>query len=107
MPGNLRPASLQERRRFYARRMDYDAAAGWMSRPAGGRVFALILGRHSGIYPRRFRHLKNVPLIIDDAEEVRDLRPYLLRYLPEACTTTGTFTPLWMRHGRRESITPA
>jgi len=63
--------------------MDYDAAAAWMSRPAGGRVFALILGRHSGIYPRRFRHLKNVPLIIDDAEEVRDLRPYLLRYLPE------------------------
>src|SRR5256886_3081720 len=83
MPGNLRPASLQERRRFYARRMDYDAAAAWMSRPAGGRVFALILGRHSGIYPRRFRHLKNVPLIIDDAVEVRDLRPYLLRYLPE------------------------
>ena len=83
LPGDLRPASLQERRRFYARRMDYDAAAGWMSRPAGGRVFALILGRHSGIYPRRFRHLKNVPLIIDDAEEVRDLRPYLLRYLPE------------------------
>src|SRR5436190_1100930 len=60
MPGNLRPASLQERRRFYARRMDYDAAAGWMSRPAGGRVFALILGRHSGIYPRRFRHPENV-----------------------------------------------
>jgi len=83
LPGNLRPASLQERRRFYARRMDYDAAAAWMSRPAGGRVFALILGRHSGIYPRRFRHLKNVPLIIDDVEEVRDLRPYLLRYLPE------------------------
>ena len=83
LPGDLRPASLQERRRFYARRMDYDAAAAWMSRPAGGRVFALILGRHSGIYPRRFRHLKNVPLIIDDAVEVRDLRPYLLRYLPE------------------------
>ena len=83
LPGNLRPASLQERGRFYRRRMDYDAAAAWMSRPAGGRIFALILGRHSGIYPRRFRHLKNVPLIIDDVEKVRDLRPYLLRYLPE------------------------
>src|SRR5437016_10589685 len=83
MPGNLRPASLQERRRFYARRMDYDAAAGWMSRPKGGRVYALILGRHSGIYPRRFRHLKNVPLIVDNARGVEDLRPYLLKYLPE------------------------
>lgn len=83
LPGNLRPASLGERRRFYSERMDYRPAAQWMARPRGGRVYALILGRHSGIYPRRFRHLKNVPLIIDDVEDVRDLRPYLLRYLPE------------------------
>src|SRR5437762_12657068 len=63
--------------------MDYRAAATWMARPTGGRVYALILGRHSGIYPPRFRHLKNVPLTIDDAEDVRELRPYLLRYRPE------------------------
>jgi len=83
LPGTLRPASLAERRRFYAEKMDYRAAATWMARPKGGRVYALILGRHSGIYPRRFRHLKNVPLIVDDIEDVRGLRPYLLRYLPE------------------------
>src|SRR5439155_687754 len=83
LPGNLRPASLAERRRFYADKMDYRAAATWMARPTGGRVYALILGRHSGIYPPRFRHLKNVPLTIDDAEDVRELRPYLLRYRPE------------------------
>jgi len=63
--------------------MDIRSAAEWMARPRGGRVYALILGRHSGIYPRRFRHLKNVPLIVDDVEDIRDLRPYLLRYLPE------------------------
>src|SRR5438552_3116110 len=51
LPGNLRPASLAERRRFYAEKMDYRAAATWMARPTGGRVYALILGRHSGIYP--------------------------------------------------------
>jgi DNA primase catalytic subunit len=83
LPGDLRPASLAERRRFYARRMDYDAAGRWMSRPRGRRTYALILGRHSGIYPRRFRHLKNVPLVVDDVTEISDLRPYLLRYLPE------------------------
>jgi DNA primase catalytic subunit len=83
LPGGLRPASLAERRHFYATRMDYEAAGRWMSRPRGRRTYALILGRHSGIYPRRFRHLKNVPLVIDDVTEVSDLRPYLLRYLPE------------------------
>src|SRR5206468_7148767 len=63
--------------------MDFRSAAKWMARPKGGRVYALILGRHSGIYPRRFRHLKNVPLIVDDTRGVEDLRPYLLKYLPE------------------------
>ena len=83
LPGDLRPASLVQRRRFYANRMDYRSAGDWMARPEGGRVYALIVGRHSGIYPRRFRHLKNVPLIIDDVSKARDLKPYLLRYLPE------------------------
>lgn len=83
LPGNLRAASLAQRRRFYTTQMEYAAAAKWMSRPAGRKVYALIVGRHTGIYPRRFRHLKNVPLIVDDVSAVSELRPYLLRYLPE------------------------
>ncbi len=63
--------------------MAYAAAGNWMANPRGERVYALILGRHSGIYPRRFRHLKNVPLIVDDVLDVRSLRPYLTKYLPE------------------------
>jgi DNA primase catalytic subunit len=83
LPGDLRPASLAERRAFYARSMDYQAAERWFSAFPGERVFALILGRHSGVYPRRFRSLKNIPLLIEDARTVRELRPYLLKYLPE------------------------
>ena len=63
--------------------MDYRSANEWMARPTGARVYALILGRHSGIYPRRFRHLKNIPLVVDDVSDVNGLRPYFLRYLPE------------------------
>ena len=83
LPDALGPASLAERRRFYRRSIDFRAAAKWMDVPEAERVYALILGRHSGIYPRRFRHLKNVPLIVDDARDVHDLRPYLVKYLPE------------------------
>jgi DNA primase catalytic subunit len=63
--------------------MDYDAAERWFRGFPGEPAFAVIIGRHSGIYPRRFRALKNVPLVIDDAHKVVGLRPYLLRYLPE------------------------
>ena len=83
LPAGLRPASLATRRAFYARRMDYLRAEGWFRRFPGDRAFAVIVGRHSGIYPRRFRSVKNLPLIIDDVPSVSGLRPYLLRYLPE------------------------
>ena len=63
--------------------MDYGAAERWMARPRADRAYALILGRHSGVYPRRFRSLKNVPLIVDDVRGPRDLRPFLAKYLPE------------------------
>ncbi len=63
--------------------MNYRRVDEWMVRSGGERVYALILGRHSGIYPRRFRHLKNVPLLVEDARNARELRPYLLKYLPE------------------------
>lgn len=83
LPGRLRPASLEDRRRFYRRSFDAGAAQRWTEHAKGDRVYALILGRHSGIYPKRFRHLKNVPLIIDDIADVNGLRPYLAKYLPE------------------------
>ncbi len=83
LPGDLHPASLNARLNFYRNRFDVGAAKRWMARPGGDRAYALILGRHSGIYPRRFRHLKNVPLIIDDVEGPAGLRPFLLKYLPE------------------------
>ncbi len=83
LPDKLRPASLVERRLFYSRRMDYRAAERWFEVFPGERMFALILGRHSGIYPRRFRSLKNISLLVEDARSVQDLRPYLLKYLPE------------------------
>jgi DNA primase catalytic subunit len=83
LPPTLRPTSLADRRAFYLRGMDYRAADRWLSRTPGDRVYALIIGRHSGIYPRRFRHLKNVPLLVEDARTARDLRTFLLKYLPE------------------------
>ncbi len=83
LPGSLRPSGLAERRRFYSREMDYEVAERWFASFPGERVFALILGRHSGIYPPRFRSLKNISLLVEDARTVSDLRPYLLKYLPE------------------------
>src|SRR3989304_2004662 len=83
LPGSLRPSSLSERRAFFATRMDYDAASCWFAGMPGEHVFALFIGRHSGIYPRRFRSLKNIPLLVEDARDPEDLRPYLRKYLPE------------------------
>ena len=83
LPAGLHPTSLALRWLFYSRLMDYDAAERWFASFPGERMFALILGRHSGIYPPRFRSVKNISLLVEDARTVRELRPYLLKYLPE------------------------
>src|SRR5437879_12234487 len=82
LPGDLAPASLGDRRRFYERGMDYASAREWMASPPGERVYALIVGRPSGIYPRRFRPPKNVRLVADDVRDANGLPPYRLKYLP-------------------------
>src|SRR3989442_568497 len=83
LPDALGPASLAERRRFYRRSIDFPAPAEWMDGPQAQPGYAPNPRPHSRIYPGRFRQLKTVPLIVDDARDVRDLRPYLVKYLPE------------------------
>jgi DNA primase catalytic subunit len=43
----------------------------------------MILGRHSGIYLTEFEEIKNKVVIIDEYEDIEDLRDYILRYIPE------------------------
>jgi DNA primase catalytic subunit len=83
-PEGMRPSSLEERSAYYTSDFDLNGLMRWIGTRRNQMKFAMILGRHSGIYmPDRARDKNNV-VIVDDWRTARDIRSYALRYLPEA-----------------------
>ena len=85
----MRPSTLEEREVFYRREFDVEKAERWLWRRGNfGRirnstVFAVIIGRHSGIYPSRFEDIRSKVVIIDEYRSWNDVLDYILYYLPE------------------------
>ena len=88
-PEGMRIASIGERRAYYEREFDVRKVAEWLSfRGDENKIkkttaFAMILGRHTGVYLPEFEEIRNKVVVIDDYEGFEDLRDYILRYLPE------------------------
>lgn len=82
LPRGMRFATLEERREFYSREFSLAKVKSWL----GGRndtVFALIVGRHTNIFPREHRKIRKNTVIVDEYRNLEDFREYILRYLPE------------------------
>ena len=79
LPFGMRPSTLKERRRFYLS-FNMEKSRDWVGR---GLVYAAIIGRHSGIYPKKYEADKDIPLVIDKYHSLGDVMRYILRFLPE------------------------
>jgi len=79
LPFGMRPSTLAERKAFYTK-FDFARARDWIGRKA---VYAVIMGRHSNIYPPEYKADKDVPLAIDNYRSLADVRAKVLKFLPE------------------------
>lgn len=82
MPRGMRYSTLGERREYYTREFPLEKVSEWF----GGRentVFAMILGRHTGIVLPEYADINNNTVIIDDYRDLEDVREYIVQYLPE------------------------
>jgi DNA primase catalytic subunit len=83
-PHGMRPSTLDERLEFYTSEFDVSGVQRWIGDRKGHLKFAMILGRHTGIFlPARESDRDNV-IVIDRWRNAADIRSYALRYLPEA-----------------------
>jgi len=74
---------LDERQSFYSSEFDIDSLSDWIGARRKHLKFAMILGRHTGIFmPERARNKDDV-IIVDDWRNAQDIRSYALDYLPE------------------------
>lgn len=86
LPKGMRYSTLEERRKFYEKEFDLKKLEAWLwnSRTPKNTAFAMILGRHTGIYLEEHKKIKNNVVIIDEYKNLEEVKEYILQYLPES-----------------------
>jgi len=79
LPFGMRSSTLQERKQFYGK-FDLKKARDWVGRKL---VYAMVLGRHTNIFPLKFKSDKDIPLIIDNYHSLQEVEGAFCHYLPE------------------------
>jgi len=86
LPKGMRYATLKERREFYQDEFDVSKLNEWFEKwsPKGKVKFAVIMGRHTRIFPKRFEEDASTTIIIDEYKDLPDLKAQILEFLPES-----------------------
>lgn len=84
LPIGMRYATLEERKQFYTQEFNLQRAAEWFSGGLGRTKFAVIIGRHTKIYPEKYKQDASTTIIIDEYKNFEDVRQQILEFLPEA-----------------------
>ncbi len=84
MPHGMRPATLEERKQFYTMEFKMDRLASWLRERPGRTNFAVIIGRHTKIFPQEYREDADTTIIIEKYKDLDDVGHQILEFLPEA-----------------------
>jgi DNA primase catalytic subunit len=84
LPRGMRYTKLEERRDFYVQQFDLRRVTDWTKMTRGRIAYAVIIGRHTGIYPEKYKEDANTTVIIDEYRDLNDLRDQIVEFLPEA-----------------------
>jgi DNA primase catalytic subunit len=83
-PQGMRPATLSERKGFYRLEFDLEKAAAWLKARPNVTYFAVIIGRHTRIFPPQYQDDADTTIIINQYRDLEDVREQILEFLPEA-----------------------
>jgi DNA primase catalytic subunit len=84
LPSGMRYATLEERKQFYTAEFDLGKVAGWFEKCMERVKFAVIIGRHTKIYPEKYREDASTTIIIDEYQSLSEVREQILEFLPES-----------------------
>jgi DNA primase catalytic subunit len=80
----MRLSALHERREFYEREFRTRLVRKWFMDWTGPLVFAVVIGRHTRIYPTEYRADRDRTILIDEYDSIRDLERYCVDFKPES-----------------------
>jgi len=80
----MRFTTLEERKQFYTEEFSLKKIAEWFQPRLGNTKFAVIIGRHTKIFPEKYREDASTTIIIDEYKDLEDVHQQILEFLPEA-----------------------
>ena len=82
----MRYSTLRERKEFYLKEFDPVRVEEWFKdwNKTERINFAVIIGRHTRIFPRKYREDSSTTIIVDDYASFQDLKSQILQFLPES-----------------------
>jgi DNA primase catalytic subunit len=84
LPVGMRYSTLEERKQFYSQEFSLQKVAEWFSDGLGNTKFAVIMGRHTKIFPAKYKEDAVTTIIIDEYRNLEEVRSQILDFLPEA-----------------------
>jgi len=86
LPQSMQYATLKERREFYRKEFSTNKLREWFENWNQNQAvkFAVIIGRHTRIFPRKYREDASTTIIIDEYNGFEDVKNQILEFLPES-----------------------
>jgi len=86
LPCGMRYATLRERKEFYQKEFDVAKVGTWLDdwKKPGQVKFAVIIGRHTRIFPKKYREDASTTIIIDEYKDLEEAKTQILEFLPES-----------------------
>ena len=84
LPEGMRYATLEERKEFYTCEFDLGKVAEWFGNQAVGKRFAIVMGRHTGIFLEEYREDAETTILLDEHRSLLEVKAQVLSFLPES-----------------------
>ncbi len=86
LPKGMRYATLKERRKFYQKEFNANKLKEWFEDWNQKDVvkFAVIIGRHTHIFPKKYEEDASTTIIIDEYKDLDGVKAQILEFLPES-----------------------
>jgi len=84
LPKGMRYSTLKERDEFYRDEFQPAKVEEWFQGRMGNVVFAVIIGRHTRIYPPEYKDDASTTILIDAYKDLDEVKRQIIEFRPEA-----------------------
>ena len=100
----MRPATVQDRREYYLNEFRVGKVKRWFDHWSSPVVFALVIGRHTRIFPKEHRNKFRDTIVIDEYRSFSDVLEWLLKYRPESVYYDRNIYTSWEQARTKQDV---